>query len=59
MPKSHTARQKLSAIIAVYINHRQVRTVCKEFDISRQTWYKWEKQFRKAINLIWGGMAKQ
>jgi transposase-like protein len=58
MPKKFKARQKLNAIIKVYFDHRPVCSVCQEFEISRETWYKWERQFRKAINTIWGGLSK-
>ena len=59
MSKHFKAREKLAAIIKVYFEYRSVCSVCQEFEISRETWYKWEKQFRTSINRIWGGLAKK
>ncbi|MBN2414148.1 hypothetical protein JXQ31_20910 [candidate division KSB1 bacterium] len=36
----------------------QVSAVCRDLHISRQTWYRWEKEFRGAIGRIWGGLRK-
>jgi transposase-like protein len=59
MSQHRKAREKLNAIIYVYFNDRSISSVCKELEISRETWYKWEKQFRTAINRIWGGLARK
>lgn len=52
------AREKLSAVIRVYVMDEKVAVVCRDFNISRQTWYRWEKEFREAIGRIWGGLKK-
>ena len=59
MSRHFKAREKLRAIYKVYFNNRSVSSICDEMEISRQTWYKWEKQFRTVINSIWGGLAKK
>lgn len=50
------AREKLSAVIRVYVMDEKAAVVCRDLHISRQTWYRWEKEFREAIGRIWGGL---
>ena len=51
-------REKLSALVRVYVLGEQVSAVCRDLRISRQTWYRWEKEFRIAIGRIWGGLKR-
>jgi len=55
---SRKAKEKLSALVRVYVLGEQVSAVCRDLHISRQTWYRWEKEFRSAIGKIWGGLRK-
>ena len=56
---NYTAREKLTAVMWVYNKSLTVSEVCDELDISRPTWYSWEKQLKSAIQPIWGGLARK
>jgi len=56
---SRKAKEKLSALVRVYVLGEQVSAVCRDLCISRQTWYRWEKEFRAAIGRIWGGLRRK
>ena len=55
---NHTAREKLTAVALVYNNVLTISEVCEHMDISRPTWYTWERQLKKAIQPVWGGLAR-
>ncbi len=52
------AQEKFKAIVDFYFNNRTITDICSDIGISRESWYKWEHQFRSAIGNIWGGLRR-
>ena len=52
------ASDKLEAIALVYFSRYSISQSCDMYKISRTTWYRWERELKRAVQPVWGAFTR-